>query len=316
MEIKIKEIQIDKQAIVPTLTIGVRLEFDYYIESPISITGRLLTNNKVVAQLNEYQLNTDCEFGLKILSRNEKDKLYRERSFKVYFTQLTAILTNKTIEYIENQREKSPEKSVNFSIEFIVKNIEIPAGPQKITDDVFLNVKIKRYSKNLEIKQSDWIKNYAPYLGIGNFLLLELEIPEKEKVSEGWIELYERLYLRLNEMEHSLQNGDWQKTLNVARQFFENLKFDSKKFKKHREFKDELKELFIQDQHSEQGFNDFYSGILNFFNYTSKFIHDKSNQTGELNKIPIPTKEDAYFVYALGIGILNIIGKKTNKGSR
>jgi len=104
MEIKVKEIQIDKQAIVPTLTIGVSIEFDYYIESPISVTGRLLTNNKVIAQLNEYQLNTNYNFELKILSRNEKDKLFGKRSPTTYFAQLTAILTNKTIEYIENQR--------------------------------------------------------------------------------------------------------------------------------------------------------------------------------------------------------------------
>jgi len=179
-----------------------------------------------------------------------------------------------------------------------------------------MTVKVKKYSKNFEIKQSDWIKNYTAHLGIGNFLLLELEIPEKEKVPEAWIELYERVYFRLNDMKHSIQHGDWQKTLEIAaRQFFEDLKFDER-FKKHREFKNELRDLFFQDQHSEQGFHEFYSGILNFFNYTSKFIHDRSNKTGELNKRPIPTKEDAYFVYALGIGLLNIIGKKLNKGSR
>ena len=314
MEIKIKEIQIDRQAIVPTLTVGFWLEFDYFTESPISITGRLLTNNKVVAQLNEYQLNTGYDFGLKILSRNKKNKLHIEQNSNRYFAQLSASLTNRTIEYIENQREKRPEKSVNFSIEFIVKTIEILAEPEKITNDVFLNVKIKKHSKNWEIKQSDWIRNYSPYLGIGNFLLLELEIPEKEKVSENWIKLYERLYLRLAEMKDALQNGDWQKTLIISRQFIEGLKFDTRQ-KKQREFKEDFKTLFINDQFSEQGFDEFYNGIKAFFNYTSKYIHDK-NKTGELNIVPIPTKEDAYFVYALGIGLLNIIGKKSNKGSR
>jgi len=146
MEIKIKEIQIDRQAIVPTLTIGFWLEFDYFTESPISITGRLLTNNKVVAQLNEYQLNTGYDFGLKILSRNKKNKLHIEQNSNRYFAQLSASLTNRTIEYIENQREKRPEKSVNFSIEFIVKTIEILAEPEKITNDVFLNVKMFIFS--------------------------------------------------------------------------------------------------------------------------------------------------------------------------
>ena len=115
-------------------------------------------------------------------------------------------------------------------------------------------------------------------------------------------------------MRDALQNGDWEKTIYISRQFIEGLKFNTRK-EKERKFKDEFKKLFINDNFTEQGFNEFYNGINAFFNYTSKYYHDK-NKIGELNSVPTPTKEDAYFLYALAIGLLNIVGKKSNKVSR
>lgn len=308
MEIKLQNITIDQQAISPTLTIGLYLEFGYSLETPISISGRLLSaDSKVLSLLNEYQLNTDSNFGLKQFSKAERDRIWREKSNHSYYAQLTATLPSNAIEHIELIREKDHEKSVRFNMDFVVKFLDMPATPQEITID-FLRVNIKRAYTNAVIKQSDWVKNYSPLLGIGNFLLLELIIPDKHKVSKEWKELYDRASLRLTEMNEAIRLGDWQKTMDRGRQFYDSLKIGDKK-DGHQKFEQELRKLFEADQHSPEGIQNFLDGIWKFFDYNSKFVHDKDRK-GNLNPIPITTKEDAYFIYAMGVGLLNIIGKK------
>jgi hypothetical protein len=65
----------------------------------------------------------------------------------------------------------------------------------------------------------------------------------------------------------------------------------------------------MADQHSEVGFQHLLNSIYNLFEFISKYIHDKDQQQ-QLNPTPIPLKEDAYFAFALSVGLLNIIGKK------
>ncbi len=311
MKVKIENILIDNQAILPTLTIGVDLEFRHNIEAPVSISGRLITaDGKTISFLNEYQVNFDKNFGFRILARMEKDKINQEKKANNYYAKMTAMLSPKAIEHIELQREINNEKSVMFSMDFVIKFIDIPAESQNLTDDSLMQLRIKREYGSYEIKQSDWIKNFSPQLGIGNFLLLELQIPDNHKVKPDWVELYNRLVLRLNEMKNAIRQGDWQKTMDRSRQFFDALKIGDGK-DGHKKFEEELRKLFIKDQHSNEGIQNFLDGIHKFFDYNSKFVHD-TDRKGNLNPIPLANKEDAYFIYILGIGLLNIIGRKTN----
>ena len=80
----------------------------------------------------------------------------------------------------------------------------------------------------------------------------------------------------------------------------------------NKKFEEELTKLFTEEQHSQEGIQNLIDGIWKFFEYNSKFIHDRDKK-GNLNSIPIATKEDAYFIYALGVGLLNVIGKKLSK---
>jgi hypothetical protein len=76
--------------------------------------------------------------------------------------------------------------------------------------------------------------------------------------------------------------------------------------------KDKLKVLFLNEQHTEEGFNDFAKAIFHFHQFISKYIHEK-DQEGNFIPDVIPTKEDAYFAYTLSISLLNVIGKKISK---
>jgi len=63
-------------------------------------------------------------------------------------------------------------------------------------------------------------------------------------------------------------------------------------------------------QHSEEAIDNLYNAIWKFFEFLSKFIHDKDKDGNNYQVLPIPNKEDAYFAYALSIGLLGLIGKK------
>lgn len=311
MEVKNTNITIDTQALTPTFTIRVDLEFGHKVEAPVSISGRLLSNDgKVIAFLNEHQVNSDTNYGISILTREQKDKLYREKSVNSYYAQLTANLTNKAIEHIEIQREKDHEKSVRFNLEFVVKYIDIPAEPQNLVADNLVRLQVKRPYSSIAIKQSDWVKNFSPQLGIGNFLLLELQIPDDKKVTEFWKELYAKLTHNLKDIETCLRFGDWQKAMFFARKFYENAKIGDNK-KAHAKFKDEFSKLMTKDQHSQEGIDNLHTAIWKLFEFISKYVHDKDKE-GNLNPLPVSTKEDAYFAYAIALGLLNLIGRKTN----
>lgn len=309
MRIKNTDIIIDNRTLNPTFTILVDLEFLYEVEFPVSISGRLSTNDgKVIAFLNECQANRDNKYGINTLTREQKAELHQVKRVNDYYAQLTASLTHKAIEYIEIQREKDYEKAARFNLELLVKHIDVPAEPYDLTANYLLELNVKRYDSDIVIKQSDWVRKFSPPLGIGNFLLLELHIPDDTEVTIFWKELYEQLTHNLKEIEACLRSGDWQKAMFFARKFYENAKIGDSK-KTHGKFKDEFSKLMVQDNHSQDGINDLHTAIWKLFEFISKYVHDKDRE-GNINPLPVSTKEDAYFAYTIALGFLNLIGRK------
>jgi hypothetical protein len=309
MEIKEPKITIDTQCIEPTLSIRTDIEFKDKIYVPISISGKLFSGDgKVIAFINEYQFSGETYYTLKSLSKIEKERIKREQYSTTYYATLNATITSKVIDHIESIREKDLEKTARFRIEYIIKYLDIPAEPSAFLENDLIRINIKQITKTVEIKQSEWIRQYSPHLGIGNFLLLELNIPDYKNVTEFWKNLYEKLTENLKEIETCMQNGDWQKAMFCARKFYENAKIGDNK-KGHTQFKDEFNKLMIKDQHSQQGIDDLHTAIWKMFEFTSKYVHDQ-NKEGDIKPNPISTKEDAYFSYAIALGLLNLIGKK------
>jgi len=309
MKINNPKIKVDSQSINPTLICSMDLEFDRSIEIPISVSGKLIgSNHKVLSLLNEHQINREYNYGLRLLSKEEKEQSRKDNNSERYYVQLSAELSQLALNSIENQRNKNKDKSINFTIELVIKSLNLTKDISDNRYEDFIQINIEQEYLHPKIEQSEWINNYSEKLGIGKFLLLELNVPN-EHIPDFWSDLFNKLKTNVFEMENSIQSGDWQKTMLFARKFFENIKIGDKK-KGHKVFREELNKKMMELQHSEKGIQNLYDGIWQFFEFISKFIHDKDTDGNSYEVLPIPSKEDAYFAYALSIGLLGLVGKK------
>ena len=320
MELKVENIGIYKNALEPALAISFGLEYYDDIDIPLSISGCLNSGGKIISFLQEHQLHerSTKTYSLGLLTQNEKESVFRgNKRERIHIVKLTAPLSAKAVEHIELEREKNPEKSVIFNFDFVVKIMRLPVqrdakGSMALQDNHSVIEVIQDYGHAyVQIKQSDWVNQYSPFLGIGKFILLEFEIPNKHLVSQEWSDLYDRLYLRTQDIEQAIRLGDWTKAMWSARQFYELIKVGDDR-PNHRWFEENLKKLFILEQHSNEGVDNLLNAIHQLFEFVSKYIHDKDRHQ-KLNPLPIPTKEDAYFAFAISIGLLNVIGKKIGK---
>jgi hypothetical protein len=311
MNIIVKQINIDEQTLVPTLNIQAEVKFYYPLEIPISVTGTLRTfDQKIIAYLNESPLyhNYNKEMRAKLLDEKKKQEAFaKSNNSDNYMANLTAVLSPLAIDHIEACRHKYPNNDVMLFFSFFYKTIDF----LEQSEDFTLNFKIATITTNYEIKHSDWVNKYASSLGIGNFLLVELNIPEKRNVKENWKELYTRLSERLDDIHNNIIKGEWYNAMLSARRFYDIIKIDDDK-PGNAEFVEELKALFKLDGHNDEGINNFLEGIWKFFEFLSKYIHEK-DKNGNLKPVPVAGKEDAYMAYALGLSLLNIIGKKIAK---
>lgn len=303
MNISSVKIKVEQLSINPMLNIWVNLEFEYSKEIPLSLSGKLCHNSgHILSVLQEYQLNTESKYGLtfKNLLKEESS----ERSMDRHSVQLSAVLTPLALESIEREREKHTEKKVEFYIEFTFKTIILPRELTGIDNIDSFGLNIEKKAERISIEQSDWVNNYSPKLGIGNFLLLELNLTDYKNVSDFWKELIEPLKNSVLEMEKCIRMGEWKKTIECARPFFEGLNF-----KRDTSFKEALIKILKKEQHNEEGIRDLQNAIQSLFNYTSKYVHFMDRE-GSIKPYPNTKKEDAYLVYTLSIGLLNLIGSK------
>lgn len=314
MHLEVKNISVEPNCLVPTLRILLDVTYHYQVEAPLTIGGQLLAEDgKVIGSLHELQSARESDLHLKPLEKSSRDARFSDPKFRqVYQAYISCELSAKSIHHIELLRSNNAEKSVILNGNFIIKSAYMPSALADIEQSgnhaALLQVNVKRMYSQYTIGQSEWVQQYAGILGLGDYLLLEMVLPDIDRVPIHWQELFQRSVERIKEMKKAILHHDWQQVMFKARQFFENLKFNIQ-HTPQRQFKDELKQLFEKQQYSPEGFEDLYTGITAFFNYASKFIHDKDRQ-GQLNPVPLPGREDANFVYALSIGLLDILVQK------
>lgn len=311
MKIKVISFSVDQNSAIPALTFFFEMQYVNAEEAPLSISGRMQTDDlKVVSFLSENYIVHATSFDLN--AKETLTSIHNENIpiFKHGF-HLTAPLSKESIAHIESIRNKDGDKSVNLNFDLVVKYFTTKSRVDPLPSQTFLTLMVNRVKSNLRIDQTNWLKTCAPYFEIGNFLLLELRIPDKVLVDEFWSDLYQALIRNVKEMEGYLRNGDWENVMRTSRRFFENIKIGDPK-PGHRAFNEEFQKLMIADGHSIKGVGNLLTGIWQLFDFTSKYVHEKDEQ-GNLKPIIVAAKEDAYFAFSISVGLLNLIGRKISR---
>lgn len=310
MEIKANSFSIDQNSSIPALTIYFEMQYYSGEEAPLSVSGRMLLDDlKVVSLLSEnYIVNgTTYELSSKDHALAKKTDARPDK----YGFHLTAPLSKESIAHIELVREKDADKSVNLNFDLLVKYFSTKSKVHPIASPTFLTLVVSRIKTNLRISEPTWLKTCAPYFEIGNFLLLELRIPDRLNSNEFWAELYQALINNVSDMEGYIHKGDWENVLRSARRFFENIKIADLKPGNSKYF-EEFQKLMFADGHSIEGVENLHTAIWQLFEFTSKYVHEK-DKTGNLKPPLVTSKEDAYFAFSICVGLLNLLGRKISK---
>lgn len=310
MKLEIQQISIYRESIAPAISFSANIETSYNVEYPYLITGEMLCSGKVISILQPI-LENRSEFEIRDISDADDNRNYRENRKNYFRLILIAELNEKKIDFIENERQKNAKKSVALNIRLRVGAIRFPTIDR--ASEYKNKIRVEELFESVEIAQNDWLQRFSPSLGIGEFYLVELIKPEPKSTNKIWSDLHETLVENLNQMEEEIKKGDWQRTMEISRRFFENIKIGDKK-KGHEKYKEELKKRMQDLQFDEVGINNLFDGIWKFFEFSSKFIHEKSTD-GNAKPIPNAKKEDAYFVYSLSVNLTNLIYEKIESSS-
>jgi len=242
MKIDFIDIRIGEGFFNPTLVIAVGIQFEEGRQVLINASGDLIYKEKIIGRLelwkeSFYNINAPV-FTINALNRMDKTK-GEEKDLHLEFQ---VELGNKVIKYINDERKSY--KNGDVLLEVIVKllyiqNTTYMVDPKK--DLHLINIQemnllstlggnsqleLRNISQNIttSIKASDWINDFAPKLGLGEYEIIEIPrlnaVNIKEKFSNSLSALeVSRKYL------YSLNNGSAMSSLrNSLREFNEALK--------------------------------------------------------------------------------------------
>lgn len=177
MEIKIVEIKAMDDVelphhLKPTLKFVFELSGVNHQEMILSVYGELLINNTILSRI-------EIEDYKEISNGNKFNKA--EMTHSVILRGYTE-LSKESLDLIKKSRYRAKNQNVDFNIFFIASVLE--KGPEGGIISHY------RYSPSLieyTIPSSDWTHDYAPKLGIGEFLILEvpLKFPESNNKLES-----------------------------------------------------------------------------------------------------------------------------------
>jgi len=169
---------------------------------------------------------------------------------------------------------------------------------------VFLGLNEQEISTSVTIPSSYWTYDFAPYLGLGRYFVVEvpqLEMAELIGGGEFATRVNEAIYA-LAKVEKRILEGEWNEVMEDVRPVHELLR--------HRTL---IKDLLKRDGYTEEATEYLLNSIQNLFDCSSKF-HHRVDQAGKkiLPEIKA-SKEDAYLVYVTAAGLVNLLARKIKR---
>jgi len=257
---------------------------------------------------------------------------------------MVAFLNREVLDYIDEVRDRNPKKDVIFKLKvrfrFLAPHasiahlhektpqeygLEAEKGETLITykyssefvsdrtnlwvisgesGPVFLRVEDRVEEFSRRIPAQDWIHDFAPFLGIGKYLVVELPIPEPIKISGELANRIEEASKSLDKMKEDLLACEWNRVIEDSRPVFELFRKYGRKL---------VKEILTREGYTEEAIKNLINSIDSLFHYSSKFHH----RTDESGKKIMPeikaSKEDAYLIYTTAMGLVNLLARKVKR---
>ncbi|MEX0968094.1 MAG: hypothetical protein WD077_12715 [Bacteroidia bacterium] len=300
----------ETRSIQPELEVAIKYMYDQANEIVDFVSARL----GLEAGKNLCDLYVDNNSKNRFMVSGYPDDGKTKTPTEGYFS-LRATITPHAMEAIEKYREGRTKKDVIF-------NIDLNVRLTKTIGNSISNIKVDglNYSVKKAISQSDWAYGYAPKLGVGRYLLVELpdiRHHENANLPEDWATILNELERQLELAQQSLNMGDWHSVLIHIRSFLEVLKFgDGSKELESDHQKEIIASLFKKDDYDEDAFESWLAACYALFQYVSKYIHNRKLKSNAQRVMPIARREDAMMVYAIAVALFNQILAKQQRSNR
>ena len=211
MKIEFRNIDINEKFFNPTLRIGVKWEYTQGMEALMNAFGNLIYEGKIIGKL-ELENENNLSFAIYALDETQNKNSY---TIDLFFQ---CVLNREVIRYINDTRKKARNGDVNLSVDIKLLYLESRTFITNYKSQTSANIKLlSTHSGNpyLEIgnasascptpiKASDWVNDFAPKLGLGEFEIVEIpklknnELTKKFEKSLAALEDSKKLLHSLN----------------------------------------------------------------------------------------------------------------------
>ncbi len=345
---KIVAVEPFDKSIVPGICVTVEHEYEENVVAVVTSGYAVAADRKIVGDLvplaaeipaSQERSDTLWQYAPDSVSaqaRRQQTQLQQE-----YF----CALGGRTLEHLENLRLTDPKKDVHISFiltsiftrvdvkmgdfaqgqnmggnNFSVissygqgnrsnSNLRILVGPEQRLFEV------RRLASKLShiIKASDWIHDFAPTLGLGRFLVVEILQPDVASIEASalagevkeFLDRLDRAGGILGQMGKDLKGGEWREVVRKSREFWELFHQESNQL----HVRDFIKRLVtettgIEDDKS----GNMVQGISRLYGYASDLLHPVGGSG--VKEVFVGGKEDAYLSYSLAASFLNVLVSK------
>ncbi len=155
-------------------------------------------------------------------------------------------------------------------------------------------------SRPATIGSGDWVHDYLAEWKSTRYVVVELPAPPV--LSTKTPEIDERVNAAIAAAQKAAGNfadGDWNDIVEDMRPVWELLRNDA-----------HVADLLRRDGYTEEAIDAFNESVKQQFTLASKFIHRTDHSKKNIAPEIKACREDAYFVYSVGLALLNLVSRK------
>jgi hypothetical protein len=165
----------------------------------------------------------------------------------------------------------------------------------------FLQARTEPATFDCVIAGSTWVHDFAPVLGLGRFIVVEIPEPAVFDVAPDLRDVVARALQEAADAREKLVRGHYDDAMEALRQPAELL----------RSRLDGITQLLIADGYTTEAANHFSSIVKAQFELCSKFLHGVGKDGLKVNPALRAKREDVLLVYSATMNLLNLVARKS-----